>query len=65
MEKKFSPGQMVILISGGPPMTVVKYSENGPVICQWTSKSGKPETSEFEEAVLKLSNPSPPRILPP
>lgn len=54
-QQKFKTGDRVILNSGGPVMTVVKYEpENGEdVICQWFY-SNKLEEKAFNQNVIEL-----------
>lgn len=52
-------GDVVELMSGGPPMTVAEVNTNlvgdCTVVCKWFF--GKMETTEFAPDVLKLSKP--------
>jgi uncharacterized protein YodC (DUF2158 family) len=48
-------GDIVVLVSGGPPMTVVaesKYTHNKVVRCGWFDTTTKYHELEFLEAVL-------------
>ena len=48
----FNEGDVVMLKSGGPSMTVDGYSDNGKVICVWF-ESNKREESLFNENTLE------------
>jgi uncharacterized protein YodC (DUF2158 family) len=52
--QKFKTGDRVVLSSGGPAMTVVKYepSNGDEVICQWFH-SNKLEEKAFHQDVLR------------
>jgi len=50
--QKFKPGSVVVLLSGGPPMTVIKY-EGEEVICQWFNKQTREEKA-FPQEALKI-----------
>jgi len=52
--EKFKKGDVVILKSGGPPMTVARYMENGRVACIWFDESQKHNSKGFEEDTLEL-----------
>lgn len=48
----FNPGDVVVLKSGGPKMTVAAVLE-GSAVCVWTDKS-HPFRGEFEFVTLKI-----------
>jgi len=48
-------GDVVMLLSGGPAMTIVGQTANG-LLCQWFV-NGVLATSEFAEKVLKPAKP--------
>lgn len=58
IEQKFKIGDRVVLNSGGPVMTVVKYepSDGEDVICQWFY-SNKLEEKAFNQNVLRTYQP--------
>jgi uncharacterized protein YodC (DUF2158 family) len=52
-QKRFKTGDIVILKSGGPPMTVLGYSSiAGMVYCQWLSGE-RSEQGQFPEDSLE------------
>lgn len=53
-KQKFKTGDKVVLISGGPTMTVVRYEpkDGEEVICQWFFKN-KLEEKAFHQEVLE------------
>jgi uncharacterized protein YodC (DUF2158 family) len=57
-KQKFKTGDRVLLNSGGPTMTVVKYepSDEEDVICQWFL-GGKLEEKAFNQDVLRPYEP--------
>jgi uncharacterized protein YodC (DUF2158 family) len=63
-EKKFQPGDVVRVKSGGPPMTIVYYDEQEQVYCQWFDGK-KRQDGTFEEVVLEKALPSGPAIAGP
>jgi uncharacterized protein YodC (DUF2158 family) len=48
----FKPGDVVIVRSGGVPMTVSKI-EGDEVHCQWLDAKQKAQKGSFDSAVLK------------
>lgn len=58
MSQKFSPGDIVQLKSGGPAMTIRKFSEFGEpsYTCEWFKGATK-QRGDFEEATLKVYEP--------
>ena len=58
VKQKFKIGDRVVLNSGGPVMTVVKYepSDGEDVICQWFY-SNKLEEKAFNQNVLQTYKP--------
>lgn len=52
--QKFKTGDHVVLISGGPSMTVVRYEprDGEDVICQWFNKNELSEKA-FHQDVLR------------
>jgi len=57
----FQPSQLVVLLSGGPKMTVAKV-EGDLVTCVW-HKDGVTKRETFEACLLKLWEP--PKAFPP
>ena len=57
MTKKFTPGQLVTLKSGGPVMTVRRYDNNDEIICDWFV-GNTPTFSAFQEEQLQLEPPA-------
>ena len=53
-DEKFKKGDVVMLKSGGPHMTVSRYTDNGRVVCIWFDESQKDNSKAFEEATLEL-----------
>ena len=51
--ESFSPGDVVELKSGGPPMTVIKIADAGAVWCQWFPSPDKVREKSFPSATLK------------
>jgi uncharacterized protein YodC (DUF2158 family) len=58
MENNIKPGDKVMLISGGPIMTVnsVKVDE---ITCEWFDKDKNYQSREFKLTSLKLYEPQP------
>lgn len=56
--KKFKPGDAVVLNSGGPTMTVVRYdpADGEEVVCQWFNKE-KLDERAFHQDVIRLYEP--------
>jgi len=56
--QKFKTGERVVLISGGPAMTVVKYdpATGEEVVCQWFHNN-KLEEKAFHQDVLEHPRP--------
>ncbi len=57
---KFAPGAEVQLMSGGPIMTVVRYStysHRDGYLCQWFDSKVELRSEVFEEPVLKAVQP--------
>lgn len=54
MTEQFKPGDVVVLKSGGPSMTVESIEEDGGVSCCWFDEHGKEDTSVFSPAMLRL-----------
>jgi len=56
--QKFKTGDRVVLSSGGPTMTVVRYepSDSDEVVCQWFYKD-KLEEKAFHQDVLRPYEP--------
>ena len=64
MPKLFKKGDVVVLKSGGPKMTVEKYSQDvgwdyskesdDRVICNWFDSDIKLQSREFNQETLKL-----------
>jgi uncharacterized protein YodC (DUF2158 family) len=56
--KKFNAGDRVVLNSGGPTMTVLKYEpiDGEDVICQWFNNN-KLEEKAFNQNVIRLYQP--------
>jgi uncharacterized protein YodC (DUF2158 family) len=57
-EKPFKPGDVVVLKSGGPPMTVSQCDQDSfggemTVWCSWFEKN-KPMKDTFPAAVVKI-----------
>lgn len=52
MAKKFKTGDLVVLRSGGPQMTVKDVAHNGGYYCQWFAGK-KLESGHFEEDSLE------------
>lgn len=52
---KFKAGDVVVLNSGGPQMTVESYSTNDPqkLTCTWFDKNNERKSEHFQEAALK------------
>ena len=61
MEKKFKKGDIVILQSGGPKMTVDSYAwhgnyeSNDQVICVWFDGNNRKESKFNQESLKKTS----------
>lgn len=56
-ERKFKPGDPVMLVSGGPKMSIVKWdNENNAYLCTWMDKNIVYRDS-FEESVLMTPPP--------
>lgn len=54
MTKRFKPGEVVRLKSGGPKMTITEGGAvGGKVTCRWFSKSGVLQTNVFETILLE------------
>ena len=63
MAKLFTKGDVVMLKSGGPRMTIEHYKwvvgfdyskeSDTKVLCSWFDKDGKLERKEFEQEALK------------
>lgn len=53
--RKFKPGDIVILNSGGPDMTVIRFDWRRGYYCRWDSKNGV-RKEHFHEATIKLIN---------
>lgn len=49
----FDPGEIVVLKSGGPQMTVKLTDEDG-VNCQWFNGQGDLESDSFPEHMLRV-----------
>ncbi|PZU29860.1 MAG: DUF2158 domain-containing protein [Stenotrophomonas sp.] len=49
---EFKPGDVVVLRSGGPKMTVSSL-EGSRVWCVWFDAAGVPQSKVFERAILK------------
>ena len=47
-EKEFKPGDVVMLKSSGPPMTVIGCSENGEVHCMWMSSESPTDVHKYQ-----------------
>jgi len=58
IDQKFKTGEAVVLNSGGPTMTVVRYDpiDGDEVVCQWFYKE-KLETKAFHQDVLRKHEP--------
>ena len=56
MNQKFKTGDIVILRSGGPSMTVKEYPDpdSPEVICQWFKKDGDLMEKGFHQDTLEL-----------
>jgi len=54
MPEQFKPGDVVVLRSGGPSMTVECIEEDGRVSCRWFDDQGKQAASVFSPAMLRL-----------
>jgi uncharacterized protein YodC (DUF2158 family) len=48
---EFKIGDVVQLKSGGPPMTIARFLENGAAVCVWFNE-GKPEQKGFATPLL-------------
>lgn len=55
----FDIGDRVVLVSGGPLMTVVEYSGGETVKCTWFDTSHIRHTDEFVAATLRNLDPQP------
>ena len=55
----FKPGDIVILKSGGPFMTVIS-TDNGKVKCTWFDEKNTNYEKEFDEACIEASDGMPP-----
>jgi uncharacterized protein YodC (DUF2158 family) len=49
---KFNAGEVVRLVSGGPPMTVSGY-EDGHVVCDWFDERRQRQSGVYRETSLK------------
>jgi uncharacterized protein YodC (DUF2158 family) len=54
--KAFAPGDIVVLKSGGPPMTIDETKSSGAIRCQWFSGK-KLEWGAFPPSSLKHHEP--------
>jgi len=54
---KFQLGEVVQLVSGGPHMTVVGYSNKGDVACCWFDREQKKRLSNFPQTALTTAPP--------
>ena len=54
MADQFNPGDVAILKSGGPPMTVAQVGSDGRFWCQWFDTKGT-QGQYFQANVLKLA----------
>lgn len=56
---KFNQGDLVVLNSGGPTMTVEGYAKSDPnkVICTWFNKDQERVTKHFREGTLSKFKP--------
>lgn len=50
---KFKIGDVVVLKSGGPEMTVENIDEQGNVTCTWFDKDNNRKTETFKEEMLE------------
>lgn len=50
---KFKNGDIVVLKSGGPRMTVMFYEQHAGVFCKWFDKEGKVNQDSFSEEGLE------------
>ena len=51
----FKEGDVVVLKSGGPPMTVKSIQGNRVICVWWDEKTNDFKEREFEEYLLKMS----------
>ena len=59
----FKKGDVVILKSGGPKMTVKSIQENKIICVWWDEKTNDYKEREFEEDLLEKYEPLSPEIL--
>jgi uncharacterized protein YodC (DUF2158 family) len=53
----FNPGDVVLLKSGGPLMTVVRKTEPGDYACTWfETPKGEYKVLNFAEALLEINS---------
>lgn len=52
---KFNQGDIVVLKSGGPKMTVEGYAKNDPskLLCTWFDNNNERVSQQFREVTLK------------
>lgn len=60
MENEFKDGDIVVLKSGGPNMTVEVASTymTGHVFCSWFDAKGQVHEKQFQPEALKLAEPA-------
>lgn len=53
---EFKVGDVVVLKSGGPPMTIYRIMSQGSVWCTWFDGSGKPTDKEYPVEALSYAD---------
>ena len=61
---QWKPGDVVVLKSGGPTMTVANVRQDGKVVCEWFDDN-KPQGRAFDPDVLEPPPPPGPATYTP
>jgi uncharacterized protein YodC (DUF2158 family) len=59
---KFKSGDQVVLKSGSPKMTVIRYEGDDRILCSWMANGKKQEETFHEVELQSLQNPFAPLL---